>query len=78
LLATLADLGRACWDLFELRGYARVDFRVDQSGRPWVLEINANPCIAPDAGFMAAAAQAGLTIDEVVARIIADTRGVIP
>ncbi len=75
LLAALADLGRACWDLFELRGYARVDFRVDHSGRPWVLEINANPCIAPDAGFMAAAAQAGLTIDEVVARIIADARG---
>jgi D-alanine-D-alanine ligase len=75
LLGALADLGRACWDLFGLRGYARVDFRVDRSGRPWILEINANPCIAPDAGFMAAAAQAGLTIDEVVARIIADTKG---
>ena len=75
LLAALAHLARACWDLFGLRGYARVDFRVDQSGRPWILEINANPCIAPDAGFMAAAAQAGLTIDEVVARIIADTKG---
>ncbi|MCX7038744.1 MAG: D-alanine--D-alanine ligase, partial [Spirochaetes bacterium] len=75
LLAALADLARACWDLFGLRGYARVDFRVDQSGRPWILEINTNPCIAPDAGFMAAAAQAGLTIDEVVARIIADTKG---
>ena len=75
LLAVLADRARACWDLFGLRGYARVDFRVDQSGRPWILEINANPCIAPDAGFMAAAAQAGLTIDEVVARIIADTGG---
>ena len=45
------------------------------AGRPWVLEVNANPCIAPDAGFMAAAGQAGLTIDEVVARIIADTKG---
>lgn len=75
LLAMLADRARACWDLFGLRGYARVDFRVDEAGRPWILEINANPCIAPDAGFLAAAGRAGVSIDEVVARIIADTRG---
>ena len=75
LLAALADRARACWDLFGLRGYARVDFRVDEAGRPWILEINANPCIAPDAGFLAAAGRAGLSIDEVVARIIADTNG---
>jgi len=75
LLAALADRARACWDLFELRGYARVDFRVDEAGRPWILEINANPCIAPDAGFLAAAGRAGVSIDEVVARIIADTKG---
>lgn len=75
LLDALADLAKACWELFALRGYARVDFRVDPGGRPWILEVNANPCIAPDAGFMAAAGQAGLSIDEVVGRIIADTQG---
>ena len=74
LLARLASVSRACWRLFELRGYARVDFRVDVTGRPWVLEINTNPCISPDAGFMATAAQAGLTIDDVVGRIVADTK----
>ena len=78
LLAVLADRARACWDLFGLRGYARVDFRVDEAGRPWILEINANPCIAPDAGFLAAAGRAGVSIDEVVARIIADTKGDAP
>ena len=41
----------ACWHLFGLRGYARVDFRVDGDGRPWILEVNANPCLSPDAGF---------------------------
>ena len=30
LLAQLQDLARACWRLFGLRGYARVDFRVDR------------------------------------------------
>ena len=73
LLARLAAVSRACWRLFELRGYARVDFRVDAAGRPWVLEVNTNPCISPDAGFMAAADRAGLSIDDVVARIVAET-----
>ncbi len=68
----LVRLSRECWKLFELRGYARVDFRVDAEGRPWVLEINTNPCISPDAGFMAAAARAGMTLKDVVRRIVAD------
>jgi D-alanine-D-alanine ligase len=75
LLAELLRLGRECWRVFGLRGYARVDFRVDGAGKPWVLEINTNPCISPDAGFMAAAGMAGLTVTEVVRRIVADTRG---
>ncbi len=71
LLDTLRRLSLACWDLFGLRGYARVDFRVDAQGRPWVLEVNTNPCLSPDAGFMAAAGRAGLSRDEVVRRIVA-------
>ena len=34
-------------ELFELRGYARVDFRCDAAGQPWILEINTNPCLRP-------------------------------
>ncbi len=70
LLSELDRLARACWELFGLDGYARVDFRVDQAGRPWVLEINANPCLSPDAGFVAAAAQAGLGFEQVITRIL--------
>lgn len=72
LLENLKALARQCWDLFELRGYARVDFRVEQNNQPWILEINTNPCLSPDAGFMAAAAQAGITMAQVVERIIGD------
>jgi hypothetical protein len=35
-----------------------------------VLEVNANPCLAADTGFMAAAEQTGLTVVEVIARIV--------
>jgi len=75
LLEELASRARRCWSLFGLRGHARVDFRVDGHGAPWVLEVNANPCISPDAGFAAAAARAGLSIRDTVGRIVADTLG---
>ena len=77
LLKRLSDLAEACWSLFDLRGYARVDFRVDDEGNPWVLEINANPCLSPDAGFMAAAGEAGLRYRWVVERILQDS-GICP
>ncbi len=74
LAAELARLSRAVWDLFGLAGYARVDFRVDAAGRPWVLEVNTNPCLAPDAGLAAAAAEAGLSHDALVAHVLAVAR----
>lgn len=74
LLQELAELARRCWQQFDLRGYARVDFRVDESGRPWILEVNANPCLSPDAGFAVAVARAGLDYDDALARILADAR----
>lgn len=70
LLDQLSKLARRCWSVFDLRGYARVDFRVDENGRPFILEINANPCLSPDAGFMAAAGRAGLSDRAVVERIL--------
>jgi D-alanine-D-alanine ligase len=74
LLEQLRDIARCCWEVFGLAGYARVDFRVDGSGHPSILEINANPCLSPDAGFAAAVARAGLDFDQAVACIVADAR----
>ena len=78
LLQTLADMAKQCWHLFGLCGSARVDFRVDERNQPWVLEINANPCLSPDAGFVAAAVEAGLSYRQVVQRIIHDAGVHIP
>ncbi len=71
LLAELERLARDCWTAFDLRGYVRVDFRVDDQGRPWILEINTNPCLSPDAGFAAAVERAGLSFDAVIAAVLA-------
>jgi D-alanine-D-alanine ligase len=68
----LAALARDAWRLFKLRGWARVDFRVDEQGEPYILEINANPCLSPDAGFAAALEQAGIGFAKAIERILAD------
>jgi len=72
LLDRIGGLARECWMRFGLRGWARVDFRVDAAGEPWILEINANPCISPDAGFAAALDRASIPYDEAVRRILED------
>ncbi len=70
LLEQLRDISRQCWDIFGLRGYARIDFRVDQGLKPWVIEINANPCISPDAGFVSAVHRANLNYGRMIERIV--------
>ena len=72
LLMQLEQMAKRCWQVFGLGGYARVDFRVDGDGRPWILEINTNPCLSPDAGFAAAVHQSGLTFVEAVEWILSD------
>lgn len=74
LLRKVRAAAIAAWHLCGLEGYARVDLRLDEDGEPRVLEVNANPCLAADAGFMAAAARAGLSGQEVVRRILAAVR----
>jgi D-alanine-D-alanine ligase len=70
LARELARIARDAWNAFGITGYARVDFRVAEDGAPYVLEVNVNPCLAPDAGFMATAAEAGIVYDEVIAGIV--------
>jgi D-alanine-D-alanine ligase len=70
LAATLRELSEQAWALFGLRGYARVDFRVDANGYPTILELNPNPCIEPEAGFGAAARGAGYDYRELIRRIV--------
>jgi D-alanine-D-alanine ligase len=70
LAAELTRLALACWDLFKLDGYARVDFRADRNGAPFILEVNMNPCLGTDAGFAASAQEAGLSYDALVGRIV--------
>ena len=70
----IKDLSLRAWDLFELSGYARIDFRVDEQQEPYILEVNGNPCISPDSGFVAAAEEAKYSQKTMIKRIIDDAK----
>jgi len=59
------------FEALDLRGYARIDWRIADDGMPYVLEVNANPCISPDAGFMEACLEAGISQPEAIRAICA-------
>ena len=72
LKAGIEKAALGCWHTFGLKGYARVDMRVDSDENVYVLEVNANPCISPDSGFISAGIHAGFTHRELITSIIND------
>lgn len=63
-----------CWDIFNLKGYARVDFRVDEQGKPFVLEVNPNPCISKGIMFEKTLREGGFSYPDIIKNIIDDMR----
>jgi D-alanine-D-alanine ligase len=72
LLKNIEIIALKCWDVFNLQGYARVDFRVDEHNQPYVLEINANPCISEDSGFYVALVRSGYSFNEAMQYMLKD------
>jgi len=72
LAEKIREMTLKCWQVFGLKGYARVDMRIDKYENPYVIEVNANPCMSPDSGLIAATTEAGLPITVVLQRIIGD------
>jgi D-alanine-D-alanine ligase len=70
--ATKAAIERAAVGAFralELRDYGRVDFRVAEDGTPYVIDVNPNCDISPDAGVARAARAAGMKFPQLIGRI---------
>jgi len=69
MIAAMEKIARQAWAALGLRDYGRVDLRVDATGKPWVIDINPNCDISPDAGSARAARVAGIAYTQFVDRI---------
>lgn len=70
LAETVRQMARRAWLAVGCSDYARVDLRLTDSGKPYVLEINTNPDISPTGGFAAALSAAGLTFPDFIAGVL--------
>ena len=50
--------------VLKLRGYARVDFRLDARARPYILEVNPNPDTSREAGLARSLAAEGIAYED--------------
>lgn len=73
LRARVEAVALGAWRALGLRGYGRVDLRLDARG-PFVIDVNPNPDLSRGAGLCLAAARAGLSYEALVRGIIAEAR----
>ncbi len=69
LQRAIERVARDAYGALGLRDYGRVDLRVDAEGQPWVIDVNPNCDISPDAGFARSARAAGIEYPQLIARI---------
>jgi len=70
LAQRIREMALAAWQVIGCRGYARVDMRVNAEEQPYVIEVNCNPDLSPEAGFFQAVRSTGLSYEEMVWRIV--------
>jgi D-alanine-D-alanine ligase len=69
--ARIQHLAKRTYRALDLSGYARIDFRMDANGRPYVIEANPNPQLAEQEDFAQSALRAGMTYPMLLERIMA-------
>lgn len=70
LKAKVQDLAIKTFRALECHDSARVDFRIDPEGNPYVLEVNSMASLGENASFVKAAEAQGMTYDDLVQRLV--------
>jgi D-alanine-D-alanine ligase len=68
--AKIQYLCKRVYRTLDLSGYARIDLRVEENGRVYVLEANPNPQLAYGEDFAESAEHGGLSYEELLQRIV--------
>jgi D-alanine-D-alanine ligase len=68
--AKVKDIALRTYRLMGCRDYARVDIRLSKGNKPYVIEVNPNPDISTDSGFMRSSRTYGYSFHEVVGKIV--------
>jgi D-alanine-D-alanine ligase len=67
----IQKVAKRAYRALDLNGYARIDFRLDDEGRAYVLEANPNPNLAYGEDFAESAEVHGLSYEKLLDRILA-------
>lgn len=70
LTRRIQRLARRTYRALELSGYARLDLRLTEDGRVYVIEANPNPDLALEEDFAESGRAAGLDYDALIQRIV--------
>ncbi len=66
----IQHLVKRAYRVLDLSGYARLDVRLDNDCKPFVIEANPNPQLADGEDFAESGKRAGLTYDKLLERIV--------
>ena len=66
----LGELAVSAFRLLRCRDYARVDMRLSADNQPYIVEVNANPDLSPDAGLTRSAMASGRSHVDLVGEIV--------
>ncbi len=66
----IQHVSKRVYRALDLSGYARVDLRMDESGKAFVIEANPNPQLAYGEDFAESAELAGVTYEQLLQRIL--------
>jgi D-alanine-D-alanine ligase len=65
-----ARISKHIYQILHLSGYARIDYRLTEDGRIYVLEANPNPQIARNEDFAQSAKHSGLNYEPLLQKIL--------
>jgi D-alanine-D-alanine ligase len=70
LQALIEKTALVAFNALDCRDYARVDFRLSQRSIPHVVDVNPNPDLSPEAGFIRSASFANMSYEQVLFALV--------